>query len=153
MLPSNPEGFFSAILSAGAILAGFCGTFLSFRIQREAAYYRQPNGKGNDTYVGLTHFPASLLLLLLATLCTAAFGIVLPVLALSGSQISTPPDLIVGGIIASLILMAAYFTVELVHYRILRFLPSDKAEWRREGWVVAVGLVGAIISLVYFGCR
>lgn len=31
-----------SLLQAGAILAGFCGTFLAFRIQREASYYRQP---------------------------------------------------------------------------------------------------------------
>ena len=39
--PESAERFFAEVLSAGAILCGFCGTFLSFRIQREAGYYRQ----------------------------------------------------------------------------------------------------------------
>ena len=67
------------MLTAGAILSGFCGTFLAFRIQREAAYYRQPavdyhGNKGKDVYIGLTHFTSAFLLLALATVCSVTFG-------------------------------------------------------------------------------
>ena len=62
------DQLFPAALSAGAILSGFCGTFLTFRVQREANYYRQifidPSSKEpEDIYVGMSHFPASLTLL------------------------------------------------------------------------------------------
>src|SRR5271170_1588768 len=95
--------FFAASLNVGAILAGFCATFLSFRIQREAGYYRAPDGKGKDTFSNLSHFTASLLLLSLATLWTAVCGIVFPLLALvcSGPWIS--PRLIVGGLVGGLL--------------------------------------------------
>jgi hypothetical protein len=38
-LMDNEHQFFGAVVDAGAILAGFCSTFLVFRIQREANYY------------------------------------------------------------------------------------------------------------------
>jgi hypothetical protein len=119
MSPPDVGIFLGASLSTGAILAGFCGTFLSFRIQREAGYYRQASGKGADNYIGLTHFTASLALLLMATIFTTVFGIVLPLLALSGFHSSMRPGIIVGGLIGSVVLLAAYFVAELVHYRIL----------------------------------
>jgi hypothetical protein len=87
----DPAVFLGATLTTGAILAGFCGTFLSFRIQREAAYYRQPGDKGEAK--DETHFTVSLALLLLTTICTAVFGIVFPLLALSGSGLSMRPGL------------------------------------------------------------
>lgn len=150
MLVSSPETLFTAILSTGAILAGFCGTFLSFRIQREANYHRAPDEttKG-DRFIGLTHFTASLSLLLMATLCTAIFGIVLPLLALSGALLSVKASVVVGGMFGSLWLLAMYFTAELVHYRILTFLRSDKAEWRREWWIVALGIIGAAALIIH----
>lgn len=72
----DPMSLYSSLLSAGAILAGFCGTFLAFRIQREANYYRQPaldfaTGEARDVPIGLTHFTSGLLLLGIASICTA----------------------------------------------------------------------------------
>ena len=74
-MAADPTTFFSAVISAGAILSGFCGTFLAFRIQREAGYHRQPSASqeranGSDSFIGLTHFTSSLLLLILATLAS-----------------------------------------------------------------------------------
>jgi hypothetical protein len=89
---SDHETFYAAVLSAGAILTGFSGTFMQFRIQREANYYRQPvlsyvergeTGKAQDTYIGLTHFTASFLLIITATLVALTFGFVVPLLALA----------------------------------------------------------------------
>jgi hypothetical protein len=85
----------------------------------------------------------------MATLCTAVFGIVLPLLVLSGVLLPVTPSLVVGGILGSLWLLAMYFTAELVHYRVLTFLASDKAEWRREWWILAVGAIGAAACIVY----
>jgi len=154
---TNPEVFFGSLLSAGAILSGFCATFLVFRIQREAAYYRQPvvdysEEKGKDVYIGLTHFTSAFLLLVLATVCSATFGFVFPLLALNGSTwISDRPGLVVGGMIAALLLIGAYFVDELVHYQILRNLRNDASEWKREWWVIAGGILSAIASLWWFG--
>jgi hypothetical protein len=145
--------FFDTSLNVGAILAGFCATFLSFRIQREAGYFRSPDGKGKDTFSDLSHFTASLLLLLLATVCTAVCGIVLPLLALVGSGPWISPGLIVGGVIGGLLLLAAYFVSELRHYNVFKFLKNDPAEWRREWPLVAVGVIGAALCFWYFGVR
>ncbi|MGA2771236.1 MAG: hypothetical protein ABSG26_10520 [Bryobacteraceae bacterium] len=137
--------FFAASLNVGAILAGFCATFLSFRIQREAGYYRHGNR---------SHFTASLLLLLLATLCTAVCGIVLPLLALVGSGPWISPGLIVGGVIGGLLLLAAYFVTELRHYDVFKVsLKNDRAEWKREWPLVAVGVICAAFCFWYFGLR
>ena len=58
---TDPQGFYTAVLTAGAILTGFAGTFLQFRIQREASYHRQPavsfeEANAKDVFIGLTHF-------------------------------------------------------------------------------------------------
>lgn len=143
-------------MSAGAILSGFCGTFLVFRIQREAAYHRQPvadyhEGKGKDVCLGLTHFTSAFLLLILATVCSATFGFVFPLLALSGSGwIAERPGTVVGGMIGALLLIGAYFFDELLHYQILRNLSSDTREWKREWWVVGIGVLSAIASMWWF---
>jgi hypothetical protein len=153
MSPSDVTTFFAASLNAGAILAGFCATFLAFRIQREAGYYRSPDGKGKDTFSNLSHFTASLLLLLLATLCTAVCGIVFPLLALVGSTPWISPHLIVGGLVGGLVLLAAYFATELRHYDVFKFLRNDPAEWKREWPLVAFGVIGAAFFFWYFGLR
>lgn len=162
MTPSNPESFFGSVLSAGAILSGFCGTFLSFRLQREATYYRQPavdfreqdeTKNSKDIYIGLTHFTSGLFLLILATVCTVVFGVLLPLLALSGyASVASRTGLIVGGIIAGLLLIAAYFLDELVHYEILKWsrLADDIRDWKKEWWVVALAVLCAFILLRYF---
>ncbi len=149
MSQSDLTNFFAASLNAGAILAGFCATFLSFRIQREAGYYRSSDGSGKD----LSHFTASLLLLLLATIWTVICGIVLPLLALVGMGSSISPRLIVGGVIGGLLLLGAYFVTELCHYHVFKFLKNDPAEWKREWPLAAVGVSGAAFCFWYFGSR
>lgn len=156
MLP-NSDSFFSAALSAGAILSGFCGTFLAFRLQREASYYRQvvldfDSREGRDVFIGLTHFTSALLLLVLATICAATFGFVFPLLALHGSAwFAMRSGYVVGGMIGSLVLLFAYFTDELIHYRIITGrLAHDASEWKKEWWLVAVGVLVAIASITYF---
>src|SRR5437667_344489 len=49
MAPSDCE-FFQSVLTAGAIISGFCGSFLVFRIQREAEYYRVPGKHWNQQH-------------------------------------------------------------------------------------------------------
>src|SRR6185436_7926147 len=110
-MPANPDLFFSSALSAGAILSVFCGTFLAFRLQREASYYRQvaldfDSREARDVFVGLTHFTSALLLLVLATVCAAAFGFIFPLLAVHGSNwFLARSGYVVGGMIGSLILL------------------------------------------------
>ncbi len=149
--------FFEAVLTAGAILSGFCGTFLAFKLQREATYYRQPavdfrTGKGRDVFIGLTHFTSPFLLLILATSLSAIFGFVLPLLALSGQPAFAPnPRLIVGGVLGALFLLAAYFLDELVHYGILGGrLARDAKEWKAEWWIVSAGILAALACVTYF---
>jgi hypothetical protein len=160
MTPADSGSFFATVLSAGAILAGFCGTFLTFRIQREATYYRQPvvdfdQEKGKDVFIGLTHFTSAFLLIVLATLFSVVFGFLIPLLAVGGSAWAGGlPGLVVGGILAALVLLGAYFVDELVHYRILSTrLANDASEWRSEWWIVGAGVVGAIACVGYFGLR
>jgi hypothetical protein len=156
-MSESTKSFFETVLNAGAILSGFCATFLAFRIQREAAYYRQAavdfrEGKGKDVFIGLTHFTSPFLLLLLATVCSAIFGFVFPLLALSGSAwVVSRPRLVVGGMFAALMLIGAYFLDELVHYRILSGgLVNDAREWKVEWWIVIVGILAAISCVTYF---
>lgn len=148
----EPLRFFEAIINAGAILAGFCGTFLAFRIQREANYYRQPvldyeKGKAKDIFIGLTHFTSAFLLLMLATVCAFFFGFIIPLLAIAGSSWALAQiTLVVSGLIASLVFVIAYFLDELIHYRVLSVnLVNDAREWKRE-WAIVIGAL--IIALV-----
>src|SRR5438067_526276 len=105
-MPHDLEVLFQSLLSVGAILAGFCGTFLAFRIQREAKYSRQ----------GLAHFTSPLLLLLCASAIICIFGILFPILALAGSQwLLSRSRFAVAGVVAAIVLLAAYFVDELVH--------------------------------------
>jgi hypothetical protein len=152
-MPSDPRSFFEAIISAGAIMSGFCGTFLAFRIQREANYYRQPalsydRGDAKDILIKLTHFTSPFLLLILASLCSMAFGFLIPLLALAGSVWAlAQTKLVVAGLVATLILLIAYFFDELVHYRILSpQLLNDAREWREELVIVLVALTVALIT-------
>jgi hypothetical protein len=156
----DPNVFFPAALSAGAILSGFCGTFLAFRIQREASYYRQAafdfqTGEAKDIFIGLTHFSSAFLLLVLATMCSAVFGFVFPLLALYGSSwFGGHAGLVVGGMIGSLVLLLAYFADELIHYRIISGrLARDASEWKKEWWIVVLGISAATACIVYFSVR
>lgn len=127
--------FYGAALTAGSILSGFFGTFLSFRIQREASYYRQPaldfnSRRAKDIFVDLSRFPVSLALLLLSMFCSTVWGVVLPLVALAGLELPIlwPPN-VLAGIIASIVLVAGYFYLEMFHYGMLR---RNGAEWGRE---------------------
>lgn len=147
--------FFSAALSAGSILTGFCGTFLSFRIGREAAYYRQPVlqyvpdknvGLAQDVPIGLTHFSSSFLILLIASLVTMGFGFILPLIALAGfGGDFVTVRIVTGGLVAAVMLISGYFLVEMQHYYILsNELVNDLKEKRRELWLVAVCMILAV---------
>ena len=146
------QDFFAAALNAGAILTGFCGTFLSFRIQREASYYRNLSSDGTDRLLDLTHFTAPLFLLLCSTICTVCFGVIIPLFHLSGLWTTTRPGRVVGGLIGGLILLIVYFVCELRHYNVLKFLENDKNEWARQGIFVAGGLLCAAGSICFFWC-
>jgi hypothetical protein len=151
MLTPQDATFFSSALSAGAILTGFCGTFLSFRIQREAAYHRQPaldfkSKKAKDVVIGLSHFSSSFLMLILASLVTIVFGFCAPLLVLAGAlenKITAP--VVSGGLLAGLALICGYFFVEMRHYNILsNRLVHDRTEWGRQGVAVAVFVAVAV---------
>jgi hypothetical protein len=152
--------FYESVLGAGAILSGFCGTFLSFRIQREANYHRQPAvsfdaGDAKDVFIGLTHFTSSFFLLILGTLCSVVFGFLLPLFGIAGLSLAPRNvGVVVGGLSAALVLIAAYFLDELVHYGILRVgrLLNDAREWRGESIIVAIGVMGAVIAYLRVRC-
>jgi hypothetical protein len=129
------EDFYAAALAGGAILTGFCGTFLSFRLQREAGYYRQvavdfDSQAAKDIFVGLTHFTAPLLLLLVATLVSGFFGFAWPLLAMAEVMPGNMP-VIAAGETTALILLVGYFAGELSHYKIINLGLRDK------GWPIA----------------
>ena len=152
-MQTDPETFYAAALSAGAILSRFCGTFLSFRIQREAAYYRQPaldysTGKAKDVFINLSHFTSSFLLLISASLLAVIFGVVLPLLALGGVLwIETTPKLVISGLISTIVFIIGYFVCELVHYGILnRRLLNDPKEWGRARKTVSVTVLSAVLA-------
>ena len=147
----NAVDFYGSVISAGAILAGFSGSFLVFRIQREADYYRQPavdyeSKSGKDINLGLSHFSSSFLLIILATLCALVFGFLIPLFAIAGAQgILIDPKIVVGGLVGSLLLMCGYFLNEMVHYKILNTrLLNDPKEWGRESPLVITVIVLAV---------
>jgi hypothetical protein len=152
--------FYESVIGAGAILSGFCGTFLSFRIQREANYHRQPavsfdKDAAKEVYVGLTHFTSAFALLALGSVCSVIFGFLIPLFGIAGLPWAPRnAAVVVGGLAAALVLIAAYFIDELVHYRILRMgrLVDDAREWRGESLVVAAGVAGAIAAYLAVGC-
>jgi hypothetical protein len=149
-MSADAIALYAALLSAGAILTGFCGTFLSFRIQREASYYRQPaldpkTGESVDIAAGLSHFTSSFLLLIIATLLAVACGFILPLLALLGDPIQ--PKWIISGMVSSVIFVVGYFTCEMVHYEVLnRKLLNDRREWERSRGVVMATFIVAVIA-------
>jgi hypothetical protein len=156
MAPSDCE-FFQSVLTAGAIISGFCGSFLVFRIQREAEYYRVPRKHWNQQ-----HFTPSLLLLSVATIGAFIFGVCLPLLALAKAcaPLCLRP-LIAAGLIWSVFTLGAYIVDELVHYRILypvkkvrftenatwlrRIIKLDAYGFRRERLVWIGGLIAPLL--------
>lgn len=150
--------FFEAVINAGAILAGFCGTFLVFRIQREASYYRQPflsdqEEEVSDAFIGLSHFTSSFLLIILAALVSFIFGLIVPLFGLLGKNGPLSPEMVVGGLVGAVVLLAGYFYDEMVHYGIFdQKLEFDSFEWKRELPIVIVtillsGLASTVIYL------
>jgi hypothetical protein len=155
--PSNPE-FFSAALTAGTILIGFSASFLQFRIQREANYYRQPAlsfeyAEAKDIFIGLSHFTSSFLLIIVSTMLDVVFGFFLPLLVLAEPNLLfISPRLVIAGLIAALVFLVGYFCAELVHYRILnRRLIHDMYEWERQ-WplVITTFNLSILLSAVTF---
>lgn len=152
--------FFESVIGAGAILSGFCGTFLAFRIQREAAYYRQPvvdfeSGSARDIHIGLTHFTPPFLLLVLATAAALAFGFIAPLLAIAGLRgplISIPA--VVSGLVAAVTLLVGYFTAELVHYDVISSkLLNDVREWRKGRCVVVITVaLTVLLGVTAYSC-
>jgi len=122
--------FYGAALTGGAILSGFVATFLSFRIQREADYYRQPVlrykpdeecGNGQDVFIDLSRFPPSLLLIIVSWFGSTFFGVLWPLSALAHwSPSMTGPAPLLAGIASSVALVAAYFFAEMFHYAMFR---------------------------------
>jgi hypothetical protein len=150
--------FFESIIGAGAILSGFCGTFLAFRIQRESNYYRQPAvsfelEQGKDVFIGRTCFSPAFKLLVFGTICSVVFGFLLPLLALAGcAWVTSKQRLVVAGLIATVVLIGAYFLAELVHYQILntRFLRGKRKKGD-ERLVVYIGLfIALVLSLLAY---
>lgn len=134
MKPGDLE-WFGIILTAGSILVGFCSTFLAFRIGREADYFRQNNQQ---------HFTSAFFLIIVSTISSGVFGVVLPLLALIEVKcILDSPKFVVAGMIGSAILVAAYFVDELKHYGVLDKL--DCCGWRNEWWIVVCGVVLSVI--------
>jgi hypothetical protein len=163
MKPDELSRFYEAALTAGAIISGFIGTFLAFRIQREANYHRQPvldfNSSGSeararDVDIGLAHFTSSFFLILVAGVVSMTFGVAWPLLALAyWPPAMTGPEPIAGGLLGSVVLVAAYFLDELVHYRILsRRLMNDVTEWKSESAIVVGGVLLAVLTFVLVWC-
>jgi hypothetical protein len=163
MTPDDLARFYEASLTAGAIITGFIGTFLAFRIQREASYHRQPvldfnpsesQGRARDVHIDLSHFTSSFLLILLAAFASLIFGVAWPLLALANwPPAMSGPAPIVGGLFGSLVLVSAYFLDELVHYRILSGrLTNDIAEWKSEWAIVVGGVLLAVLAYVLIWC-
>jgi hypothetical protein len=119
------RGFYQAVLTAGAILAGFCGTFLVFRIEREANYYRTLGKHFNEQ-----HLTSSLLVLIISAVSAFFFGVGWPLVVLSKNSAGQGSRMwITGGLIFALMTLGVYVLDELVHYRIL--IPSYERKRKR----------------------
>lgn len=159
---SQLENFYDASLAAGAILSGFIGTFLNFRIQREAMYYRQPvlewnndnpGGRAKDVFVDRSRFPLSLVVILLGALVSILYGVFLPLSALAHWNLcAVSPATILAGLVASIVLVATYFCVEMLHYKMFRV---DRTSWANESWMAVIGISGAaaLAILTYLSLR
>lgn len=153
-MAAQPLAFFSSVISAGAILTGFCGSFLAFRIQREASYYRQPalnydNEDARDVYIGLSHFSLPFLLLIVASLGALFFGVLLPLFGIAGvSNALVAPGVTVAGLAASTVVLCGYFLSELSHYEILRGRLVNDPDERRRAWPIVIATVLLLLFVV-----
>jgi hypothetical protein len=143
----NPQ-FFQDVINVGAILAGFCGTFLVFRIQREADYFRNPS----EDNIGDQHFTSSFLLLILASLLILVIGVLFPLFFISGVRWSfLTAEIVVAGLLSALVLLVGYFVDELVHYEIiLRKWRTEFEDWNREWPIIAFfGIASISVFIVW----
>jgi hypothetical protein len=150
MSAASNSQFFSDVIAAGAIIAGFCAVFLQFRIQREADYYRNPGqytGGVDPTTVrplNLQQFSSSFLLVVLSTLTAFIFGVILPLIRLSGLGTRwIKPQCVVAGVLDAILLLFFYFLDELFHYRIL--CRVDRGEWLEELPIVLTAFFAAVL--------
>jgi MFS family permease len=146
MSPSEVAIFFQSVIGAGSILAGFSATFLAFRIQREAEYYRSPGGSVHNEQ----HFTSSFLLIILATAAGLFSGFLVPLLFLAGLTARwLHPRVTVAGLLVTIVLLCGYFVNELVHYHILRKRdPNWRDEWPVRLTTLAVAAVVGIVWLI-----
>jgi hypothetical protein len=106
-------------------------------------------------FIGLSHFSSAFLLLITGTLSSVIFGFLLPLFALAGSVwILSNPSVVAAGLVFTIILIAAYFFTELVHYGVLnRRLLNDAREWGGESAIVIGGItcsvVGAVVAYLW----
>jgi hypothetical protein len=140
--------FFANIIAAGAVVASFCAVFLQFRIQREADYYRNPS---HPEPLNLQQFSSSFFLIILTTVLAFIFGVILPLLRLSGLGANwIKVQCVVAGLLDTIALLAFYFLDELVHYRICRI---NRCEWLRELPVVLAAMfVGILLPVLWVSC-
>ncbi len=126
--------FYSAMLTVASILAGFYGTFLSFRLQREAQFFRNRRQQ---------HTTPSLLVLVMGIVMLGWFGIWQPLSFFAGRVVSQEST--IRGVVTALLLGVAYFVLELLHYEIL-FRWGGKL----YNWLVGLALV-FISFIIGFG--
>ena len=136
-------------LSAGAIIAGFGATFLAFRVQREAQFYRVPGQTFNEQ-----RFSSSFLLIIFATTLAVLAGVVTPLLGIQGvAPAWLTPGVAVSGLLGSITLIVGYFLDELVHYRIIgcNWRSGISDEWRREKPILygSLGIAAVVMVLMY----
>jgi uncharacterized BrkB/YihY/UPF0761 family membrane protein len=140
------KDFYTAVLTAGPILTGFSGSFLQFRIQREAGYYRQPSPDGRDNALNLTHFTASFLLIICCTMLALIFGFLLPLAHIGGLLRLPSRGIVVSGLFASMAFLIGYFVSEMIHYDIRpNKLKNDAIEWQRQRWIIGLTLLFAVL--------
>jgi hypothetical protein len=107
------------------------------------------SASGREATVGKAsaRFSSAFFLLLLAAICTLLLGFVLPLCALSGVSWAARPDLMMGGLVFSLVLFITYFYEELINYGILhtrgardhqRRRPDRERERIEAGWMICV---------------
>jgi len=151
MTTITDTNIFSAVMTAGSIISGFCGTFLSFRIQREANDFRT----GKDGVISKQQFSISLILIILATIISLLVGVIFPLIALVKSNITwLTTRLVVSGLISGIILLVGYLFNELFHYRMLfqKYWPEIemKDEWKRESPILVIFVVLSVLFFYFF---
>jgi hypothetical protein len=96
-----------------------------------AHFCRSASGREANVGRASARFSSAFFLLLLAAICTLLLGFVLPLFALSGVSWAARPDLMIGGLVFSLVLFMAYFYEELINYGILHTRGARDHQRRR----------------------